>query len=191
MRGPRAAEDYSKVKAASGATAGRVKRPLRTIEADPEKIPRRMPPLARAAALLLAAAGCVLLVVAEFSTLYEIRVITVVKETTTGHENHAYALLVIALGAAFMTYGGIFRGARPAQIGLVVLALCALFVVFAIDYPDVGEEGFIGEAFERAKASPQTGFYLESLGAVLLLLAGAAAVLFGSGDADEHPADAS
>lgn len=144
-------------------------------------MPRSMPSIARLIALVLAAAGCVLLVVAEFSTLYEIRVITVIKESSTGGAHHAYALLVIALGAAFMAYGGIVRGARPAQVGLLVMALAALFVVFAIDYPDVDEEGFIGEAFERAEASPQTGFYLESLGAVLLLLSAAAALVFGSG----------
>ena len=136
-----------------------------------------MPPLARAAALLLAAAGCVLLVVAEFSTLYEIRVITVVKESTDGREHHAYALLVIAVAAAFMTYGAIVGGARPAQFALLALGLAALFVVLAIDYPDVDEEGFTAEAFERAKASPQNGFYLESLGAVLLLLSAVATLL--------------
>lgn len=136
-----------------------------------------MPSLARLVAILLAAAGCVLLVVAEFSTLYEIRVITVVKEATDGREHHAYALLVIAVGAAMMAYGGIVGGARPAQYALVALALAALFVVLAVDYPDVDEEGFIGEAFERAEASPQTGFYLESLGAVLLLLAAVATLL--------------
>ena len=134
-------------------------------------MPRSMPKLARLVALLLAAAGCVLLAVAEFSTLYEIKVITVVQETTDGRENHAYALLVIALAAAFMTFGGIVAGARPAQWALLVLSVAALFVVLAIDLPTVNEEGFIGEAFERAKATPETGFYLESLGAVLLLLA--------------------
>jgi drug/metabolite transporter (DMT)-like permease len=136
-----------------------------------------MPRLARLAALLLAAAGCVLLVVAEFSTLYEIQVITVVKEATDGREHHAYALLVIAVGAAFMAYGGIVGGARPAQYGLLALALAALFVVLVIDFPDLDEEGFIGEAFERAEATPQTGFYLESLGAVLLLLSSVATLL--------------
>jgi hypothetical protein len=133
-----------------------------------------VPPLARIAALALAAIGCVLLVVAEFSTLYEIRVITVVKESQTGGANHGYALLIIALAAGFMAFGGIVRGARPAQIGLLLLAIAALLVVFLFDYPDVDEEGFIGEAFERAKASPKTGFYLESLGAVLLLLSAVA-----------------
>ena len=136
-----------------------------------------MPPLARAAAIFLAAAGCVLLVVAEFSTLYEIRVITVVKESTDGRDHHGFALLVIALAAAFMAYGGILGGARPAQFGLLVLAVAALLVVLLIDYPDVNDEGFIGEAFERAKAEPQTGFYLESLGAVLLLLSAVATLL--------------
>jgi hypothetical protein len=104
-----------------------------------------MPPIARATALLLAAAGCVLLVVAEFSTLYEIRVITVIKESTDGREHHGTALLVIALAAAFMAYGGILRGARPAQLALLVLALAALAVVLFVDYPDVNDEGFIGE----------------------------------------------
>ena len=136
-----------------------------------------MPPIARAAALLLAAAGCVLLVVAEFSTLYEIKVITVVKEATDGREHHGTALLVIAVAAAFMAYGGILGGARPAQFGLLALAIAALAVVLLIDYPDVNDEGFIGEAFERAKAEPQTGFYLESLGAVLLLLSAVATLL--------------
>ena len=136
-----------------------------------------MSPLARAAALFLAAAGCVLLVVAEFSTLREIKVITVVKETIEGREHHSYALLVIAIAAAFMAYGGILRGARPSQWALLVLAVAAMFVVFAIDYPKVDKEGFLAEAFERAKASPQTGFYLESLGAVLLLLSAVATLL--------------
>ena len=152
-------------------------RPRSAVAGHPEKMPRSMPPLARLAALLLAAAGCVLLVVAEFSTLYEVKVITVVKEATDGREHHAYALLVIAVGAAFMAYGGILGGARPAQFGLLAMALAALFVVLAVDLPDVDEEGFLAEAFERAEAQPKTGFYLESLGAVLLLLSAGATLM--------------
>ena len=146
-----------------------------------------MPKLARYAALLLAAAGCVLLVVAEFSTLYEIRVITVIQESTDGREHHGTALLVIAVAAAFMAYGGILGGARPAQFALLALAVAALLVVLLIDYPDVNDEGFIGETFERAKATPQTGFYLESLGAVLLLLSAVSTLLLSPRD-DGPPA---
>ena len=141
-----------------------------------------MPTLARSAALLLAAAGCVLLIVAEFSTLYEIRVITVVKEATNGGEHHGFALLVIGVAAAFMAYGAILGGARPAQFGLLALAIAALLVVLLIDYPDVNDEGFIGEAFERAKAEPKTGFYFESLGAVLLLISAVATLLLSTGE---------
>jgi hypothetical protein len=146
--------------------------------------------MARLLTLILAVAGCALLVVGEFSTLYSIQVITVIKESTKGGENHGYALLIIAVAAAFMAYGGIVRGARPAQYALLILAIAALFVVFAIDYPDVDEEGFIGVAFERAKASPKNGFYFESLGAVILLLASAAALAFSSGASEPRaPSD--
>jgi hypothetical protein len=139
----------------------------------------RVPRLPRLLALLLAAAGCALLVAGEFSTLYDIKVITVIKQTTTGHENHAFALLIIAVAAGFMAFGGLVTGARPALFGLLLLSLAALFVVLAIDYPDVHSEGFIGEAFERAEAGPRTGFYLESLGAVLLLLSAVTGLVFG------------
>lgn len=144
----------------------------------------RVPPLARLLALVLVAAGCVLLVAGEFSTLYEIRVITVVKDSTTGGGNHGFALLIIALAAAFMAYGAFAGGSRPAAFGLLFLAAAALFVVLAVDFPDVGEEGFIGEAFERAEARPRTGFYLESLGAVLLLLGAVTTLVLGR---DEQP----
>jgi len=146
-----------------------------------------VPLLARLIALVLVAAGCVLLVAAEFSTLYEIRVITVVQESTTSGDHHGFALLVIALAAAFMAYGALMGGSRPAAFGLLFLAAAALFVVLAVDFPDVNKEGFLAVAFEQAKATPRTGFYLESLGAVLLLLGAVITIVFGREDADARP----
>jgi hypothetical protein len=129
-----------------------------------------VPKLARFAALFLALAACGLMIAGEFSTLYAIKVITVVKQTTLGHENHDYALLVIAIGALSMAYGAIVGGSRAAAGGLALMAVAALVVVRFVDYPVVGKEGFIGQAFEQAQARPRIGFYLESLGAVLLLV---------------------
>ena len=129
--------------------------------------------------LVLAVAACALLVIAEFSTLYEIKVITVVKETETAGEHHGYALAILSAAAVLMAWGATVGGSRAAAVGMLVLAIAVLVVVFAVDYPDVDEEGFIGVAFEQAKASPQAGFYLESLGAVVLLLSAAAALLLG------------
>jgi len=130
--------------------------------------------LLRLGPLALALAACVLLAVAEFSTLYEIRVITVVKDSQTAGGHHGYALLVIAAAAVFMAWGANVGGSRPAALGLLILAVAALAVTLLVDYPDVDEEGFIGEAFEQAEASPKAGFYLETLGAVLLLLSAVA-----------------
>ena len=137
--------------------------------------------------LVLAIAACALLVIAEFSTLYEIKVITVVKETETAGDHHGYALAIIGAAAVLMAWGATVGSSRAAAVALLVLAIAALAVVFAVDFPDVDEEGFIGVAFEQAKATPKSGFYLESLGATALLLSGAAALLFGRSTRGDEP----
>ena len=125
----------------------------------------------------LALVGCALLLVAEFSTLYEIKVITVVKDSQTGGEHHGYALAIVAVAAAAMAFGALVGRSRPAAIALVVLALAALVIALVVDLPDVDEVGLIGELYEQAASSPKTGFYLETLGAALLLLAAVATLV--------------
>ena len=129
--------------------------------------------------LVLAIVACALLTIAEFSTLYEIKVITVVQETQTGGDRHGYSLVLIGLAAVAMAWGATRGSSRAAAAALLVLALAAVAVVIALDLPDVRSEGFIGETFERAEARPKSGFYLESLGAALLLVSAVAALLFG------------
>jgi hypothetical protein len=58
------------------------------------------------------------------------------------------------------------------MIALAVLGLVALVIVVVSDVPDLNETGFIGEVYEDAAAGPSAGFYLETLGGVLLLAAG-------------------
>ena len=136
----------------------------------------------RLALLSLAIVGVVLMIVAEFTTLYEIKVVTAVP--TGGSEragsHHGYALLVIGLFAAVLAYGAARGGSRPAAAALFCLAVGALFVCLAIDLPDVDETGLIGERYDQAQARPQAGFYLETAGAVLLLIGGAGMWLFGA-----------
>lgn len=142
-------------------------------------MPDLMDRLLRIGPLVMALAGCVLLIVAEFMPLLEIRVITVVKETRTAGAHHGYALLVIALAAAFMAWGANVGGSRPAAFALLGLAIAALVVVLAVDLPKVDDAGLTRELYEQAQASPREGFYLESLGAVLLLLGAAATLVLG------------
>jgi hypothetical protein len=116
--------------------------------------------------------GAVLLIVAEFLPLYEIRVVTAVPRG--GHHSvgahHGYALLVVGLALIPMAWGAARGGSRPAAIACLVLALIALFVALVIDLPDLNETGLIGRAYDQAEARPRVGFFVETLGATLALL---------------------
>ncbi len=123
-------------------------------------------------------AGALLLILAEFIAVREIRAVTAVPPggTSTGGDLHGYALGIVGLAMLPMTFGAVARGARPAAVALLVLALAACAIVLLIDLPKLDETGLIGRTYDLAEARPATGFYLESLGAALALI-GAVALL--------------
>lgn len=125
----------------------------------------------RSALFALALVACVLLVIAEFSDLNEIRIVTVTREGVGVGPHHGYALAIIAAAAAVMAYGA-FRSSRPAAIALAALGVAALLVVLIVDLPDVDATGLYGRDYEQAESQAATGFYLETAGAILLLIAG-------------------
>jgi hypothetical protein len=131
--------------------------------------------IARRVAAGLACIAIVLLAVAEFTTLFEVTVgsLEVVKRSSTGGENHGYALLVIAVVAAAMTLLAL-RGARAPAAALVVLAVAALGIALAVDRPDTRRSGGLPEslAYENARSHARAGFGMEIAGGVLLLIAG-------------------
>jgi hypothetical protein len=136
-------------------------------------------PSANAVRLALAAtacAGAICLLLATFATVIEIKVGTTTKIADhdthlSGWDRHGPALLVIAVFAVAMLAGAL-RGARPAMAALAVLGLVALLIAVVGDVPHLDETGFIGQVYEDAAAGPKAGFYLETLGAVLLLAGG-------------------
>jgi len=125
--------------------------------------------------MALPLAGAALLIAAEFSTLYEVRVVTAVPEggsfSAAGH--HGYALGVMALGIVVMTVGAVLGGSRPAAVAVLVLAAAALAIALAVDLPDVDETGLIGRTYDAAQAEPRAGLYLEIAGGCAALLGGA------------------
>ena len=130
----------------------------------------------RAGLCAAAAAGVICLVLATFTTVIEIKVGTTTRlpgrdTHLSGWDRHGPALLIVAVFAAAMVAGAL-RGARPAMVALAVLGLVALLIAVIGDVPDLNETGFIGEVYEDAAAGPSAGFYLETLGGVLLLAAG-------------------
>jgi hypothetical protein len=134
-----------------------------------------VPPAPRLALLALPLAGAGLLVAAEFSTLYDVRVVTAVPEggafSAGGH--HGYAQAVIAVAIAVMAFGAVVGGSRPAAIAVLVLALGSLAVSLLADLPDVHETGLIGSTYDAAVAEPRAGLYLEIAGGCAALLGGA------------------
>jgi hypothetical protein len=137
-----------------------------------------MPSPLQLALLALPLAGAGLLVAAEFSTLYDVRVVTAVPEggsfSAGGH--HGYALAVIAVGIVVMAAGAVLGDSRPAAVAMLVLALGALAIAVVVDLPDVDETGLIGRTYDAATAEPRAGLYLEIAGGCLALV-GAAVVL--------------
>jgi hypothetical protein len=124
----------------------------------------------------IALVGAICLLLASFATVIEITVGTTAKipghdTELSGWDRHGPALLIIA-GFAIVLLVGAVRGARPAAAAVAALGIVALVIVIVGDVPDLNETGFIGQVYEDAAAGPKAGFYLETLGGVLLLAGG-------------------
>jgi len=125
---------------------------------------------------LAGVAGAVLLVVADLSTLYSINVPGGITRSFSRHGQHGYALVILGVVAAFMALGAL-RGAVPAMAALAFLGLVALGITLIGDAGDVHATGTYGQLYENVTAGPGSGFYEETLAAVLLLLAGGAGLV--------------
>ncbi len=128
----------------------------------------------RAAILAGALLGALLLIVAEFTALYQVHTAastTPVRSVGTGH-NDSYALIPIALLAAALGIGIFRSGNRPALLAIGLIGLVALLIALLGDLPDAHATGLAGSAASRyvnASSTPSAGLYLETLGAVLLI----------------------
>lgn len=138
----------------------------------------------RAALALAGLAGVVLLVVSTFTTVVQIRVLTtsalVTQDTeVSGSDLHGIALVLVALFALVMLAGAL-RGARPAQLALAATGVVALGLIVGLDVPELDNTGQVAEFYEDVSAGAASGFYLETLGAVLVLLSGGLLFVLGA-----------
>jgi hypothetical protein len=124
-------------------------------------------------------AGAALLVAAEFSTLYDVRVVTTVPEgasySTGGH--HGYAQLVIAAAIVVMAIGAALGGSRPAAVAVLVLGAVALVVALVVDLPVTDDTGLYGQTYDEAQAEARAGLTLEIVGGCCVLVGGALLVV--------------
>ena len=71
-----------------------------------------------------------------------------------------------------MAYGAAVGASRPAAIALVVIGLAAFGIALLVDRPDIHKTGIVGTQFSNAEAKPGIGYWLEYVGAGLVLVAG-------------------
>ena len=119
--------------------------------------------------------GAVLLAVSDFTTLFNVKTaagVTVPGGGVKGHENHSFAMLLLGVAALPLAYGATVGGSRPAMAGLAFFGAIAIVVALAFDLPDATGTNTLARTFESATGTPKAGFYMETLGAVLLLVSG-------------------
>ncbi len=96
-------------------------------------------------------------------------------------DRHSYALLLLAIFTVASTLFAIASGLRISAFAAAAFGAAALLIFLIIDLPDVGKLGDLEDpvfGLADVRADPQTGFWLEAVGAVVLALsAGALATL--------------
>jgi hypothetical protein len=124
-----------------------------------------------------AALGALIVIASQFATLYSVHVATSsvpVKTVGTG-ANHAYASLPLGLLALVLALAASRLATRSALAGVVVLGVATLLIALLGDLPDTRASGLIsagGAQYLPGASRASAGLYLETLGAVLMLVGG-------------------
>ena len=128
----------------------------------------------RAAILAGSLLGALLLVVAEFTTLYTVHVET--SSAPQVRRDRVASLLragpdrVLVAALAFAVWRD---SSRPALLAIGLLGVVALLIALLGDLPDAHATGLVGSSATRyvaASSTPSAGLYLETLGAVVLVI---------------------
>ena len=171
---PEASTEYSRGPQASEAVPARI--------SAPSSEPRGRHGIAVAAVVLAAALGALLILVSQFTALYHVHVATSsapIRTVGTG-VNHAWAPVPIALLAAVLAFAVYRKGSRTALVALMVLGIVTLLIALLGDLPDAHATGIVGSGttqYAEGTSTPSAGLYLETLGAILLLLSGGVGLL--------------
>ena len=147
----------------------------------PGRSPRRPTGLYAGLLLLGGLAGAILLLVAEFTPLFTIHssLQAAPIKTVTAGSHQGYALIPVGVLAVVFTLIAWRTGSRPALLGIGVMGVVALLVALLGDLPDAQARGLVATSTRLAIATdkPSTGFFLETLGGVVLLLTAAGGLL--------------
>ena len=129
--------------------------------------------------LAVGVAAGIMAIIAEFSTISYVTVLTATCEDLAdprladrcrleGSERHSWAFALLGGFAILMAWGAAVGRSKPAAAALVVVGAVLLGLGFIRDLPETDKTGLIGEAYE-ATAHKGSGLWLE-LGAGILMI---------------------
>jgi peptidoglycan/LPS O-acetylase OafA/YrhL len=135
--------------------------------------------------LALGLGAAVLMVMTELSTIQSVRIGNSTCGAaeqqlrnichTSGGEQHNWALLVLGVFTALLSFGAAVGRSRPAAVAIFVVGLIVLAIALIGDRPTLGDkrglEIYYGEAGTRGIAGG--GYTLELIGGALAVVAGA------------------
>lgn len=136
-----------------------------------------VPPALWRALVAAALLGPILLVVADFTTLFQVTGLQGGTRSVTGHANHSWAIALVGVAALPLAVVAVRSGTAAALGALAALGVLAVVIALAVDLPDATATHTVALTFRDAHATPRLGFYLETLGAVLLVVAGVGGIL--------------
>jgi hypothetical protein len=132
----------------------------------------------------LGVVGAVLVILAEFSTIVRVDVLTTgtceeIADTrlrdacnSGGFEQHGGAFILLGAVALLMTWGVVRRASVPAALALVAIGFVILVFSVARDVTKTDDTGLVGLQYEEADAKAGSGLYMELAGGIMLILAG-------------------
>jgi hypothetical protein len=140
--------------------------------------------------LALGLGAAILMVATEFSTIQSVRIgdstCGAAEErlrdicSTSGGDQHNYALLVLGLFALLLSFGAAVGRSRPAALALLGVGVVVLVIALVLDAPTFddrrGLEVYYGEAGTRGERGG--AFVLELIAAGLAVSAAAVALLW-------------
>jgi hypothetical protein len=103
-------------------------------------------------------------------------------DSVTGGAHNSYAFIPIAVLALVLSYGAAREGTRVALLALGVLGVISLLIALVGDLPDAQSSGLLSQGGHLVSASsnPTAGMYLETLGAIVLIIGSGVGLLLGS-----------
>jgi hypothetical protein len=150
---------------------------------------------------MIGLSAAVLMVATEFSTMQSVQLETAAGEgvsscgaadasvravcETSGHEQHHYALLLLAALTVLLAFGAAVGRSRPAALGLAVAGLAVLIIALLVDHPTLKETHGLEIRFARAVPKTGGGYTLELIAGALALAGGILAFVL---DREAEPA---